>query len=276
VTGTEHSDIAGMKRMNMIIIKTSQELQLMRESNRLVAEALQEIKKLVVADITTEELDRFAEDFIRRRGGQPAFKGYRGYPASLCVSVNEEIVHGIPGRKKLCAGDIVSLDLGVLMNGFYGDAAITVPVGSISPQVRKLLQVTEESLYRGIEQAQVGNRLLDISRAIQAAVESRGFSVVRDFVGHGIGRNLHEDPQIPNFYSTTAHNPRLQEGMVFALEPMVNEGSHKMKILSDEWTAVTADRKLSAHFEHTVAITASGPWILSSPDHEKKSLPLAG
>jgi len=265
-----------MKRMNMIIIKTPQELQLMRESNRLVAEALQALKKLVAADITTEELDRFAEDFIRRRGGKPAFKGYRGYPASLCVSVNEEIVHGIPGRKKLCAGDIVSLDLGVLMNGFYGDAAITVPVGSIGPQVRELLQVTEESLYRGIEQARVGNRLLDISRAIQATVEARGFSVVRDFVGHGIGRNLHEEPQIPNFYSTTAHNPRLQEGMVFALEPMVNEGTYKMKILSDDWTAVTADRKLSAHFEHTIAITDSDPWILSSPDHEKTSLPLAG
>jgi methionyl aminopeptidase len=262
--------------MTMIIIKTPQELQLMRESNRLVAEALQELKKLVVADITTEELDRFAEDFIRRRGAQPAFKGYRGYPASLCVSVNEEIVHGIPSKKKLRDGDIVSLDLGVLMNGFYGDAAITVPVGSVSPQVQKLLQVTEESLYRGIAQAKVGNRLLDISRAIQTAVESRGFSVVRDFVGHGIGKNLHEEPQIPNFYSATAHNPRLQEGMVFALEPMVNEGTHKMKILSDEWTAVTADRKLSAHFEHTIAITGSGPWILSNPDHESTALPLAG
>ena len=260
----------------MILIKTPQELQLLRESNRLVAEALVELKKLVAAGITTEELDRFAENFIRRRGGQPAFKGYRGYPASLCVSVNEEIVHGIPSKKKLRDGDIVSLDLGVLMNGFYGDAAVTVPVGSIDPRVQKLLQVTEDSLYRGIEQAKVGHRLLDISRAIQTTVESSGFSVVRDFVGHGIGRNLHEDPQIPNFYSPAAHNPRLQEGMVFALEPMVNEGTHRMKILSDDWTAVTADSKLSAHFEHTIAITGSGPWILSSPDHEKKSLPLAG
>jgi methionyl aminopeptidase len=260
----------------MIIIKTPQELELMRESNRLVAEALYELQKLVAEGITTEELDQCAEDFIRRRGAAPAFKGYRGFPASLCVSINEEIVHGIPSRRKLHDGDIVSIDMGVLLNGFYGDAAITVAVGSTSPRVQKLLQVTEASLYRGIEKAVVGNRLLDISKAIQATVEADGFSVVRDFVGHGIGKNLHEEPQIPNFYSPTAPNPRLQEGMVLALEPMVNEGTYKMKILADEWTAVTADSKLSAHFEHTVAITRNGPWILSSLDNKKASLPLAG
>ncbi len=260
----------------MIIIKSLRELELMRESNRVVAEALQELAKNVAAGITTEELDGIAEEHIRRRGGVPAFKGYRGYPASLCISVNEEIVHGIPGSKKLQDGDIVSLDLGVLLNDYYGDAAITVAVGSVSPQVQKLLQVTENALYKGIEQALVGNRLLDISRAIQGTVEAQGFSVVRDFVGHGIGRSLHEEPQIPNFYSPTAYNPRLKEGMVFALEPMVNEGTYKMKILEDEWTAVTADRKLSAHFEHTVAITRNGPWILSSLNDEKKSLDLAG
>ncbi len=248
----------------------------MRDSNRLVAETLGELQKLVTEGITTEELDRFAEDFVRRRGAVPAFKGYRGFPATLCVSINEEIVHGIPSRRKLHDGDIVSIDLGVMLNGFFGDAAITVAVGTISPRAQRLLQVTEAALYRGIEKAVVGNRLLDISKAIQATVEADGFSVVRDFVGHGIGKNLHEEPQIPNFYTPSAHNPRLQEGMVFALEPMVNEGTHKMKILADEWTAVTADSKLSAHFEHTIAITRNGPSILSSLDNKKSSLPLAG
>jgi methionyl aminopeptidase len=260
----------------MILIKTTQELALMRESNRLVAEALQELKKYIAPGISTEELDRIAEHYIFRRGAAPAFKGYRGYPASVCISINEEIVHGIPGDRKLQDGDIVSLDLGVLLNDFYGDAAITVPVGNVTPQACRLLEVTEQSLYRGIEMAVVGNRLLDISRAIQTTVEAHGFSVVRDFVGHGIGRSLHEEPQIPNFYSPTAYNPRLKEGMVLALEPMVNAGTYKMKILEDEWTAVTADKKLSAHFEHTIAITKNGPWILSSLNDEKKTLGLAG
>lgn len=260
----------------MIIIKTPHEIELMRDSNRLVAETLGELQQLVTEGVTTEELDRFAEDFIRRRGAVPAFKGYRGFPATLCVSINEEIVHGIPSRRKLHDGDIVSIDLGVLLNGFYGDAAITVAIGNVTPRAQKLLQVTETALYRGIEKAVVGNRLLDISKAIQTTVEAEGFSVVRDFVGHGIGKNLHEEPQIPNFYSSSAHNPRLQEGMVLALEPMVNEGTYKMKILADEWTAVTADRKLSAHFEHTIAVTRNGPSILSSLDNKKSSLPLAG
>jgi methionyl aminopeptidase len=260
----------------MILIKNHKELELMRESNKVVAEALQELPHYIAPGISTQDLDRIAEQSIIRRGATPAFKGYRGFPASLCISINEEIVHGIPGDRKLQEGDIVSLDLGVLLNGFYGDAAITVPVGKVSPQAQKLLQVTEESLYRGIEMAVVKNRLLDISRAIQATVESHGFSVVRDFVGHGIGKNLHEEPQIPNFYSPAAYNPRLKEGMVFALEPMVNEGTYKMNILEDEWTAITADKKLSAHFEHTIAITRNGPWILSSLNDEKKPVELAG
>jgi methionyl aminopeptidase len=246
----------------MIVLRTKEEIEQLTLSSRIVAEVLKELTPLVVPGITTQELNDRAEASARKQGALPAFKGYRGFPASLCISINEQIVHGIPDGRKLKEGDIVSLDFGTLLNGFYGDAAITLPVGTIGKKARELLAVTEESLYKGIEQARVGNRLSAISQAIQAWVESHGFSVVRDFVGHGIGTALHEEPQIPNF-GTPLPNPRLQEGMVFAIEPMVNEGSYEMRILSDGWTAVTADGKLSAHFEHTIAITGNGPVILT-------------
>jgi len=229
-----------------------------------VARALKYLKAFIREGITTEELDRLAEEYIKRHGGIPAFKGYRGYPRSLCVSVNEEVVHGIPGKRKLKEGDIVSLDLGVLMDGYYGDAAITVPVGKVSELARKLIKVTEEALYRGIEMARPGNRLSDISHAIQTHVEKAGFSVVREFVGHGIGKQLHEEPQVPNF-GPPNRGPRLEPGMVLAIEPMVNTGTWEVRILPNGWTVVTADGGLSAHFEHTVAITDNGPEILSLP-----------
>jgi len=246
----------------MIVLKTKSEIEKISLSSQIVADVLKELRERVVPGITTQELNDAAEASARQRGALPAFKGYRGFPASLCISVNEQIVHGIPDGRKLKEGDIVSLDFGTLFNGFYGDAAITLPVGAVGKKALKLLQVTEESLYKGIEQARVGNRLSAISQAIQCWVERHGFSVVRDFVGHGIGAALHEEPQIPNF-GTPVPNPRLQEGMVFAIEPMVNEGSFEMRILPDGWTAVTADGKLSAHFEHTVAITGNGPVILT-------------
>jgi len=248
----------------MINIRTLQEIAKIRKSSSLVARALQKVREAIRPGVTTAELDRIAEETIRRGGGVPAFKGYRGFPASLCVSVNEEVVHGIPGRRRLKEGDIVSLDLGVLMDGYYGDAAITVPVGEVSELAKRLLQVTEEALYRGIEKARAGNRLFDISHAIQRWVEAAGFSVVRDFVGHGIGRALHEEPQVPNF-GPPNQGPRLDVGMVLAIEPMVNTGTWRVRVLENGWTVVTADGGLSAHFEHTVAITEGGPEILSLP-----------
>jgi methionyl aminopeptidase len=252
----------------VILLKNTEDLKLLHKANTVVAETLQELKKHIKPGVTTEMLDRITEDFIRSKNGTPAFKGYRGYPASLCISINEEVVHGIPGKRELKRGDIVSLDIGVLLDGYYGDAALTIGVGPVSPEAQKLIRVTEESLYRGIERARAGNRLSDVSAAIQTHVEAHGFNVVRDFVGHGIGRNLHEDPQIPNFYTPSSYNPRLKEGMVFALEPMVNQGTYRVKVLEDGWTAVTRDGKLSAHFEHTIAITDNGPWILSRLDKE--------
>jgi methionyl aminopeptidase len=246
----------------MIILKTKQEIEQLRICNRIVARVLEELRQAIHPGITTKELNDKAEQSIITHDAIPAFKGYKGFPASLCASINEQIVHAIPNERKLKEGDIISLDLGAKLNGFYGDAAITVPVGNIGKKAEELLKVAEESLYKGIEEAIVGNRLSDISQSIQAWVESHGFSVVRDFVGHGIGRSLHEEPQIPNF-GNPVPNPRLQEGMVFALEPMINEGSYEMRILPDGWTAVTADGKLSAHFEHTIAITSGGPVILS-------------
>ncbi len=252
----------------MILLKNTEDIKLLHKANIVVAQTLQELKKHIKPGVTTEMLDKISEDFIRSKNGTPAFKGYRGYPASLCISINEEVVHGIPGKRELKRGDIVSLDIGVLLDGYYGDAALTVGVGPVSPEAQKLIRVTEESLYRGIERARVGNRLSDISAAIQTHVEAHGFNVVRDFVGHGIGRNLHEDPQIPNFYTPSAYNPRLKEGMVFALEPVVNQGTYRVKVLEDGWTAVTRDGKLSAHFEHTIAVTSNGPWILSRLDNK--------
>jgi len=236
----------------------------MRQSNRLVAQVLRKLKEAIKPGISTKELDQIAERSIRKGGGTPAFKGYRGYPASLCVSVNEEVVHGIPGPRRLKEGDIVSLDLGVYLHGYYGDAAITVPVGKVSQEATMLQEVTQQALYKGIEQARSGKRLFDISHAIQSWVESFGLSVVRDFVGHGIGRDLHEDPQVPNF-GPPHHGPRLLPGMVLAIEPMINIGTWEIKVLRDGWTVVTSDGSLSAHFEHTVAITDAGPDILSLP-----------
>lgn len=246
----------------MIIIKSKREIEELRRSNAIVAEVFEKLKKVIVPGIQTKELDQIAEDIIRSRGALPAFKGYRGFPATLCISINEEVVHGIPGSRRIKEGDIVSIDVGVNMNGYFGDGAITIAVGEIDDVGKKLIEVTEKALYIGIEKARPGNRLFDISYAIQSWVESNGFSVVRDFVGHGIGKDLHEEPQIPNFGSPN-QGPRLEKGMVFALEPMVNEGTYMVKILSDGWTVVTADGKRSAHFEHSIAITDGEAEILS-------------
>jgi methionyl aminopeptidase len=242
----------------MIILKTPAEIEVMAEASRVVAEALEIIRKAVRPGISTDELDRIAEEAIRARGAIPAFKGYRSYPKTLCASVNEQVVHGIPSKRKLKDGDIIGLDLGAIVGGFYGDSAVTVAVGRVSEGTTKLVQVTEEALYLGIKQAVVGNRLTDISHAVQRHVESAGYSVVTEFVGHGIGRQLHEEPQVPN-YGKPGQGPRLQPGMVLAIEPMVNMGGSAVRVLEDRWTAVTADGSLSAHFEHTIAIQPSGP-----------------
>ena len=246
----------------MIELKTNRQLEKMREAGRIVAETLNLLKKAVQAGITTQELDRLAEDFIRKCGAKPAFKGYNGFPATLCTSVNEEVVHGIPGLRKLQAGDIISIDCGAVIDGYFGDAALTLPVGTVDPELQQLLKVTEESLILGIGQAKMGYRLQDISHAVQTHVEGRGFSVVRDYVGHGIGQAMHEEPQIPNF-GRPGRGPRLEAGMVLAIEPMVNLGTCEVQTLEDHWTVVTRDRKHSAHFEHTVAITRNGPEILT-------------
>jgi len=236
----------------------------MRRSGRVVRQILEEVSKLVAPGVSTMDLERVAEARIRDLGAKPAFKGYYEYPCVLCTSVNNEIVHGIPSeRRKLKAGDIVSIDTGVLLDGYYGDAALTLPVGSeIRPELQKLLEVTRNSLYAGIEAARSGNTIGDVGSAVQKIVEANGFSVVREFVGHGIGTKLHEDPQIPNF-GTPGHGPRLREGMVLAIEPMVNMGKPGAKVLSDNWTAVTEDGSFSAHFEHCVAVTKNGPMILT-------------
>ncbi len=255
----------------MITIKTPDELAIMRRASQIVAEILDELVAAVRPGITTDDLDRIAEDLTLKKGARPAFKGYKPgevvYPKSLCVSINEEIVHGIPSGRKLRAGDIVGLDFGVVYQGFFGDAARTVPVGEVPESTRRLLRVTREALYAGIAQACVGNRVSDISRAVQEVAEKAGYSIVTEFAGHGIGRRLHEDPQVPNYFRLWMPNPRLQEGMALAIEPMVNEGTPDLEILSDGWTAVTADGKLSAHFEHSVAVTSNGPIILSELDN---------
>jgi len=239
----------------------------MREANRIVAEILEELCAAVRPGVTTDELDQLAEELTYKKGAKPAFKGYRprnvAYPKSLCVSVNEEIVHGIPSRRKLKVGDIVGLDFGVIYQGFFGDSARTVAVGEASEQAERLMTVTREALYAAIERARAGNRISDIALAVEETAGSAGFSVVQEFAGHGIGRSLHEDPQVPNYFRRGMANPRLQPGMVLAIEPMVNEGTSELRILDDGWTAVTADGKLSAHFEHSVAITENGPEILS-------------
>jgi methionyl aminopeptidase len=245
-----------------IILKSPQEIEKMRRSNQIVAEILAEMKTSARPGVTTRELDELAEALLAKLKAHSAFKGYNGYPAALCTSVNEEVVHGIPSNRVLKEGDILSLDFGAIYDGFYGDAAITLPIGSISTEAEQLLRVTEEALYLAIDQARPENRLMDISAAIQRHVESHGFSVVRDFVGHGIGKHLHEKPQVPNF-GIPGRGVRLKPGMTLAIEPMINAGGCEVMIREDGWTAVTKDRSLSAHFEHSVAVTENGPAILS-------------
>jgi methionyl aminopeptidase len=236
----------------------------MRAAGRLVGEVLTALSAKVVPGVTTAELDELAEQLITSAGAVPAFKGYHGYPASICASINDEVIHGIPsGRRVLVEGDIVSIDVGASLEGYFGDSAVTVPVGHVSEEAATLLRVTEESLYKAIEKARPGARISDIGHAVQQHVESYGFSVVREFVGHGIGQRMHEEPQVPN-YGDPGRGPRLAEGMVLAIEPMVNAGKPAVKVLADGWTAVTRDKSLSAHFEHTVAVTADAPWILTS------------
>lgn len=247
----------------MIILKSRREIDIMREANQIVAETHALLSENIKPGISTAELDKIADEFIRSRGAVPSFKGYQGFPASVCISINEEVVHGIPSDHRFLEdGDIVSVDIGTFYEGFNGDAARTHAVGEISENASKLLKVTEESLLKGIEKAVIGNRLFDISHAVQEYVEKYGFSVVRDYVGHGIGRDMHEDPQIPNF-GPAGKGPKLKQGMTFALEPMVNIGGYEVETLEDDWTVVTKDRSLSAHFEHTIAVTKNGVEILS-------------
>jgi len=246
----------------VIVCKSPAEIEKMRASAALVAEVLGELAALVEAGVSTHDLDVVAERLVREAGAEPAFKGYRGYPCTLCASVNDQVIHGIPSKHPLAEGDIVSLDMGVKLNGYYGDSAVTVPVGVVSAEAQTLLRVTQEALEKGIAQVRLGGRVSDIGHAIQTHVEGHGFSVVREFVGHGIGTSLHEDPQIAN-YGNPGSGPRLAEGMTLAIEPMVNVGRPHVKTLSDGWTAVTKDGSLSAHFEHTVAVTKNGPLVLT-------------
>lgn len=247
----------------MIIIKTDREIELMRRAGRLVVEALLEIKNAVKPGITTRELDRIAEKYIIKHNAKPSFKGYYGFPASICTSVNEEVVHGIPSKNKvLREGDIISVDCGAILDGYHGDAARTFAVGKVSPEAEKLIEVTKESFFKGIEKAVLGNRLTDISAAVQEYVEGFGFSVVRDYVGHGIGSNMHEEPEIPN-YGRPGRGPKLVKGMALAIEPMVNMGRYNVKTQSNNWTVVTMDGSLSAHYENTIAILENGPEILT-------------
>ncbi|MBU4310907.1 type I methionyl aminopeptidase [bacterium] len=246
----------------MIILKSKEELLLMREAGRLVARAHTLIQEYLKPGIKTKELDELVASFIERNKAQSTFLGYRDFPAHICTAINEEVVHGIPGERRLSNGDVIGLDIGVRLNGYCGDRAVTYPVGEVTQKARELLRVTEEALYRGIEKAVVGNRLSDISHAIQSHVEGKSFSVVRDYVGHGIGQKMHEDPPVPHF-GPPGRGPRLKEGMVLAIEPMVNVGDFRVKVKEDNWTVVTSDGSLSAQFEHTVAITKKGPWILT-------------
>lgn len=246
----------------MVILKLPEEIEKARASNRIVAEVLSRLREKVKPGVKTKDLDKYAEEIAEKRGAKPAFKGYHGFPHSLCISINEVVVHGMPSERVLVEGDIVGLDFGVYYQGFYGDATITLPVGKVTENATRLMQVTEQSLYAGIEQAVSGNRLGDISASVQEVAEGAGYSVVKDFVGHGIGKNLHEEPQIPNF-GQKGRGIELKRGMILAIEPMVNEGQYKVKIQPDGWTVVTKDGSLSAHFEHSIAITDNGPDILS-------------
>jgi len=246
----------------VIYLKSPQEIEIMAEAGRIVAEVMNSLKEVITVGVTTREIEQFADNRIRSLGGKSAFRGYRGYPSSICASINEEVVHGIPSSKKLKEGDIISVDLGVFYDGFFGDAAYTFPVGKIDDETALLMKVTEEALYCGIDKAVVGNRVNDISHAIQQHAEQYGFSVVKTFVGHGIGRQLHEEPQVPNF-GAPGRGPRLRQGMTLAIEPMINAGTFEVKILEDGWTAVTADGRRSAHFEHTVVVMPERARILT-------------
>jgi methionyl aminopeptidase len=251
--------------VGQVEIKTKDEIAVMREAGRIVSEILDELEKMVAPGVSTWELDQVAEGLIHKKGAKPAFKGYLGFPSSLCASINFEVVHGIPSKKrKLVLGDLMKLDFGVVYKGYYGDSARTVPVGAVSAEARALIDATRQSLNEAIGAVVSGNRIGDIGFAVQSFVEPKGFTVVRDFVGHGIGKKLHEQPQVPNF-GERGTGMRLRPGMVLAIEPMVNAGTHKVEILEDDWTAVTLDRKLSAHFEHTVVVTENGPEVLTRP-----------
>ena len=246
----------------MIILKSRDEIEKMRAASQVVALALAGLAEKVRPGVTTGELDRFAEDVLRSHGAVPSFLGYKGYPSAACISINCEVVHGIPGSRRLEEGDIVGIDLGAIVNGYHGDSAITVPVGQVSAEAARLMKVTREALFAGIKMAEAGNRLGDVSHAIQKHAESRGYSVVRDLVGHGIGRTMHEEPQVPNF-GPPGRGPLLEAGMTLAIEPMINAGGYQVETLADGWTMVTKDRRLSAHFEHTVAVTENGADILT-------------
>jgi methionyl aminopeptidase len=248
----------------VIVCRSKSELERMREAGRLVGEVLTVLAAHVAPGVSTGDLDALAEKRILQSGATPAFKGYHGYPASICVSINDEVIHGIPsGRRLLQEGDIVSIDVGASLDGYFGDSAVTLPVGQVSEKAATLLRVTEEALFKAIERVRPGGRVSDLGHAVQGHIEAYGFSVVREFVGHGIGQRMHEEPQIPN-YGEPGRGPRLTEGMVLAIEPMVNAGKAAVKVLADGWTAVTRDSSLSAHFEHTVAVTAGEPWILTA------------
>jgi methionyl aminopeptidase len=247
-----------------IRLKNANEVDILRKAGKILSSIVVQLQSSLTSGMSTKDIDLKAEELIRQNKVISAFKGYRGFPGVTCISVNEGVVHGIPGKRTIKDGDIVSVDIGIIYEGYYSDTAVTVPVGKISTETQRLLDVTRASLDRGIEQARVGNKLSDISFAVQSFVEMHGFSVVRDFVGHGIGRELHEEPEIPN-YGRSGEGPELKEGMVFAIEPMVNMGTHRTKILNDGWTVVTEDGKPSAHFEHTIVITSKGPEILTKP-----------
>lgn len=246
----------------MILIKNDQEIEYMRSAGKVVSDTLARLEEVIRPGITTAEVDRIAEEMILRSGAKPSFKGYHGFPASICASVNNEVVHGIPGNRVLQDGDIISIDCGAILNGYHGDAARTIAVGNISTEAAKLIKVTEDSFFEGIKKAVIGNRLTDISHTIQSYVEGFGFSVVKDYVGHGIGRNMHEDPEVPN-YGPSGRGPKLVRGMALAIEPMVNMGKFHVKSLADGWTVVTADNSLSAHYENTIVILDNGPEILT-------------
>lgn len=247
----------------MIILKSPEEIEAMRRAGRVVADAHRRLAEVLKPGMTTQDVDDFVASVLKEHGATPSFKGYQGFPANVCVSINEEVVHGIPGNRVLAEGDIVSVDIGAIVDGYHGDAAWSYAIGQVDPQSQALLEVGEQSLYAAIEQAKVGNRLSDIGHAVQTYVEAKGFSVVRDFVGHGIGRSMHEAPQVPNF-GPPGRGPRLKSGMTLAIEPMVNAGNYEVEILADQWTVVTRDGSRSVHFEHTVAITEEGTEILTS------------